>query len=161
MFTSLIGHYPGAVDAKKRSIIPAAFREALRAEKSRSIIISRSLSDKPRELCFFFPSQWELVKENPLSFLSRFGVKEEDYDPELFFGNCFELFLDEQGRILFRQDQLEEAELGKNIIYVGVNDHGIIRDRDEYEAERKEKVLARKQKRPSAALRENKQAGAK
>ena len=147
MFTSLIGHFPGALDAKKRCVVPAAFREALSAENSHSVIVSKSPADKPRELYFFFPSQWELVKQNPLAFLRRFGVEEEDYDEEYFFGNCFELFLDEQGRILFRNDQLEESGLGKNIVFIGVNDHGKIRDRDEYEAERKAKSLARRQKR--------------
>lgn len=147
MFTSLIGHYSGVVDSKKRSFFPAAFRETLRAENANSVIIAKSPSDKLRELYFFFPSQWERVKENPAQFLGRFGLSEKDYDEEYFFGNCFELFLDDQGRILFRQDQLEEAEFGKNIVYIGVNDHGIIRDRDEYEAERKAKMEERKQKR--------------
>ena len=146
MFTSLIGHYSGALDAKKRCIVPVAFREALSSENARSVIVSKSPSDRPGELYFFFPSQWELVKQNPLAFLRRFGVEEEDYDEEFFFGNCFELFLDDQGRILFRQDQIEESGLGRNIVFIGVNDHGIIRNKDEYEAERKAKLEARRQK---------------
>ena len=150
MFTSLIGHFPSAIDAKKRCVVPAAFREALTAENARSVIVSKSPSDKPRELYFFLPSQWELVKQNPVAFLRRFGVSEGDYVEEYFFGNCFELFLDEHGRILFRQDQLEEAGLGKSIVFIGVNDHGIIRDRDEYETERKAKTLARRRKKEAA-----------
>ncbi|MBO4555299.1 MAG: hypothetical protein J5706_00965 [Elusimicrobiales bacterium] len=126
--------------------MPAAFREALSSENANSVIVSKSPSDRPGELYFFFPSQWALVMQNPAAFLKRFGVPEEDFDEEYFFGNCFELALDEQGRILFRQDQIDEAGLGKNIVFAGVNDHGIIRNRDEYEAERQEKLLARKKK---------------
>ncbi len=147
MFTSLIGHYSGVVDSKKRSFFPAAFRETLRAENANSVIIAKSPTGRLRELYFFFPSQWERVKENPAQYLSRFGVSEDEFDDEYFFGNCFELFLDDQGRILFRQDHLEEAGFGRNIVYVGVNDHGVIRDRDEYEAGRKAKAEAVKQKR--------------
>ena len=126
--------------------MPAAFREALSSENSHSVIVSKSPSERPGELYFFFPSQWELVKQNPMAFLRRFDVSDEDYDEEYFFGNCFELVLDEQGRILFRQDQIDEAGLGKNIVFAGVNDHGIIRNKDEYEAERQAKLLARKTK---------------
>lgn len=144
MFTSITGHYSGAIDAKKRSFLPAPFRDALKEEGSSWIMICSSPSAREKELYFFLPSQWQLVQQAPLDFVRRFVANIENFDEEYFFGECFKAYPDEQGRILFRQEQLEEAGLGKQIVFIGVNDHGVIRDKALYEEQRKIMLVSKK-----------------
>ena len=125
----LCGTHKHTIDKKKRMFLPAK----IRANIGEKFIITKSLSAKCIAL---YPEEVWQEFEEALKALPR--VSGEPIRRKVF-SSMEEMSADEQGRILIPAEMCEYAELEKNIVVIGVDDHAEIwSDVNRAEAEIKE-----------------------
>ena len=117
------------IDAKGRIIIPARFREVIRADGSDSVMVSRIDScvvaytmDKWREL-----ENEILTLPKSSAYMRRFR--------RVFIGGAFECTCDKQDRILIPSTLREYAGLDKDIVLVGTLERFEIWSRENWDKE--------------------------
>jgi MraZ protein len=105
-----MGEYNHTIDAKGRIIVPAKFRESLGDEFVVTLGLDGCLFAYPDE-------QWqnfiEELKKLP-------GSKEARQLQRYFMAGAATLEVDKQGRILIPSKLREQAQLDKDIVFVGV-----------------------------------------
>ena len=126
MFRSSSYH---TIDPKGRIIIPARFRNILKADKVYGVTIS-NMNDC---IYAYTSSEWEKVENRILSAKSAnmAGLR------RFFLGNSCECLCDKQDRILIPQSLREYAGLKKEIILVGNLERFEIWDRERWETAEK------------------------
>ena len=117
------------IDAKGRIIIPARFRDVIRADGADGLMISRMDS------CLVgFPfDEWRKIEAKILAM----AEKNENMRRfrRVFIGGAFDCTCDKQDRILVPPSLRQYAQLEKEIVLVGVLDHFEIWSRDNYDKE--------------------------
>lgn len=122
MFRSSSFH---TIDAKGRIIIPARFRNILKADKVYGVMVS----NKDDCLYAFTFTQWEKVESKILSAKTNAMADFRRF----FLGNSCECLCDKQDRIRIPQNLREYAGLTKEIVLVGNLDRFEIWARDRWD----------------------------
>lgn len=122
----LLGEFDHSIDEKGRLIIPAKLRDDL----GENFVICNGL-----EGCLFVYSQEEWNKfVTELEALPRMSKDARIYK-RYFFGSASEGTFDKQGRVLVPPPLRKSANLEKDVVLVGVQDHVEIWDKARWEDE--------------------------
>ena len=122
----LLGEFNHSIDEKGRLIIPAKLRDDL----GENFVICNGL-----EGCLFVYSQEEWNKfVTELEALPRMSKDARIYK-RYFFGSASEGTFDKQGRVLVPPPLRKTANLEKDVVLVGVQDHVEIWDKARWEDE--------------------------
>lgn len=114
----LLGSYRFAVDAKGRINIPARFRKVLSPEPDGPMIVTRGLE---RCLAVYPLAQWE-IEERKLRSLPYTKSHARFYAREMA-SQAMDTALDKQGRILLSREHREWANIGDEVLILGVITH--------------------------------------
>ena len=117
------------IDSKGRIIIPARFRDVIKADGSYGVMLSRM----DGALIAYTYDEWRKI-ENRILTLAEKSESMRRFR-RVFIGGSFECPCDKQGRILIPQNLREYAEFEKDIVLVGVLDHFEIWSRDSWNRE--------------------------
>jgi MraZ protein len=118
------------IDTKGRIIIPARFRNILKADNIYGIMLS-NMDDCLYAYTF---SEWEKVESRILSAKSGAMARLRRF----FLGNSCECLCDKQDRILIPKSLRDYAQLEKDIVLVGNLDRFEIWSRDKWDKVNKE-----------------------
>ena len=126
------GYSYHTIDNKGRIIIPARFRDIIRANGGDSVMVSRM----DNCLVGYSIDEWRKLESKILSM----AEKSENIRRfrRVFIGGASECNYDKQDRILIPQALREYAELEKDIVLVGVVDHFEIWRRENWDSESEE-----------------------
>lgn len=124
MFRSSSFH---TIDPKGRIIIPARFRDHIRAGGGEGVMVS----NMDGALYGYTFNEWFAIEKKILSAKSQNMRQFKRF----FLGNACECSCDKQGRILLPPSLREYAELEKEIVLVGVLDHFEIWSRDRWDGQ--------------------------
>ena len=117
------------IDSKGRIIIPARFRDVIKAEGSDRVIVTRL----DKALFAYTFDQWSKIESRVLAmsetseYMRRFR--------RVFIGGASDCNCDKQGRILIPPVLRQYAELEKEIVLVGQIVHFEIWSKENYEQE--------------------------
>ena len=110
------GEHEHAIDRKGRIIIPAKFRQSLRAQSVESLFVTRGL-----DVCLFvFPEpEWRATeaKFKEVSFTRTEGRQFN----RMFFSGAVEVKPDGLGRILLPKTLKEFAQIKQDVVMIGVS----------------------------------------
>lgn len=117
------------IDSKGRLIIPARFRDVIRAGDENGVMVSQL----DKGLVAYTFEEWNKVENRILSL----AEKSENMRRfrRVFIGGASDCNWDKQGRILIPPTLRQYAELKKEIVLVGVIDHFEIWSRNNWERE--------------------------
>ncbi len=125
MFRSSSFH---TIDPKGRIIIPARFRNVLRADDDEYGVM---VSNMDGGLYAYTLSEWKSLEKRILTAKSKYMLQFKRF----FLGNACHCVCDKQDRILIPQNLREYAGLEKDIVLVGVLDHFEIWSREKWDQE--------------------------
>jgi MraZ protein len=117
------------IDEKGRIIIPARFRDVLKAGGGDGVMVSRL----DKSLFAYTFEEWSKIENKILSMAEKSGNMRRFR--RVFIGGAFECICDKQGRILIPPSLRQYSELEKEIVLVGVLDHFEIWSRKNWENE--------------------------
>jgi MraZ protein len=123
------GYSYHTIDNKGRIIIPARFRDIIRANGGDSVMVSRMDSC----LVGYSLDEWRKLESKILSVAEKSGNIRRFR--RVFIGGASECNYDKQDRILVPQALREYAKLEKDIVLVGVLDHFEIWSRAKWDLE--------------------------
>ena len=117
------------IDSKGRIIIPARFRDVIKAQGTNGVMVSRM----DGALVAYPYDEWRKIETRILSL----AEKSENMRRfrRVFIGGAFECSCDKQDRILIPQNLRQYAEIEKDIVLVGVLDHFEIWSRKSWDRE--------------------------
>lgn len=117
------------IDSKGRIIIPARFRDVIKAQGTNGVMVSRM----DGALVAYPHDEWRKIETRILSL----AEKSENMRRfrRVFIGGAFECSCDKQDRILIPQNLRQYAEIEKDIVLVGVLDHFEIWSRKSWDRE--------------------------
>jgi MraZ protein len=117
------------LDAKGRLIVPARFRDVIRAGGGEAVMVTRM----DHSLFAYSLNEWSKIEDR----IMALGIKSEHLRRfrRVFVGGAFECVCDKQGRILIPPTLRAYAKLEKEIVLVGVLDHFEIWSRDNWAEE--------------------------
>lgn len=116
------------LDAKGRIIVPARFRDIIRANGD-GVMVSRMDSCL---LAYTLP-EWHQIESRILALSEKSETMRRFR--RVFIGGAFECTCDKQERILIPPSLRQYAELDKEIVLVGVLDHFEVWSRDKWDSE--------------------------
>lgn len=105
------------IDAKGRIIVPARFRDVVRAGGADRIMVSQM----DRCLVAYSPEEWRRIEERIMSMAARSESMRRFR--RVFIGGAHECVFDKQDRILIPPSLRQYAAMEKQIVMVGVLDH--------------------------------------
>jgi MraZ protein len=117
------------IDSKGRIIIPARFRDVIKAQGSNGVMVSRM----DGALVAYPYDEWRKI-ENRILLLSEKSENMRRFR-RVFIGGAFECSCDKQDRILIPQNLRQYADIDKEIVLVGVLDHFEIWSRKSWDRE--------------------------
>ena len=117
------------IDSKGRIIVPARFREIIKADDNNGVMISKMDSG----LVAYTHTEWRKIETRILSLAEKSDNMRRFR--RVFIGGAFECPCDKQGRILIPPMLRQYAELSREIVLVGVLDHFEIWSREKWEKE--------------------------
>ena len=117
------------IDSKGRIIIPARFRDVIKADGSYGVMLSRM----DGALIAYTYDEWRKIENRILSLAEKSESMRRFR--RVFIGGSFDCPCDKQDRILIPQNLREYAEFEKDIVLVGVLDHFEIWSRDSWNQE--------------------------
>lgn len=117
------------IDSKGRIIIPARFRDVIKADGSYGVMLSRM----DGALIAYTYDEWRKIENRILSLAEKSESMRRFR--RVFIGGSFDCPCDKQDRILIPQNLREYAEFEKDIVLVGVLDHFEIWSRDSWNRE--------------------------
>jgi len=112
----LYGEYEHTMDRKGRLIIPARFRQALKANDVKTLFLTRGLDG----CLFLFPeSEWRIAENRfrQIPFTKGEGRKFN----RLFFSGATAVTIDRLGRLLIPKTLKEFAQIKQEVVVVGVS----------------------------------------
>ena len=117
------------IDAKGRLIIPARFRDTIRAGVGDSLLLSRM------DVCLvaYTREEWVKIETKILNMAEKSETMRRFR--RIFIGGASECLCDRQDRILIPQNLREYAGLNKDLVLVGVLDHFEIWSRENWDNE--------------------------
>ncbi|MDY0374855.1 MAG: division/cell wall cluster transcriptional repressor MraZ [Desulfobacterium sp.] len=110
------------IDPKGRIIIPARFRDDIRAGGGDGVVVS----NLDKTLYAYTFNEWQVIERKIMSAKSEHMRRFKRF----FLGNACECYCDKQGRILIPPSLRTYAGLEKDIVLVGILDHFEIWSRD-------------------------------
>ena len=119
----LVGKYHHTVDAKNRIFIPVKLKEKLGS----AFIITYNVD---KCLSIYSHEEWE-------AYTARFNALPKTQTRNIIrfiFANAAEVEPDSQGRVVLSQEFMEFAQIEKNAVIIGVNDHAEIWSEENYNA---------------------------
>ncbi|UCD73768.1 MAG: hypothetical protein JSV91_08200 [Phycisphaerales bacterium] len=130
------GEYEHTIDAKHRLAIPSEIRSRLDPEREGEAFY---LVPGPNGALWLWPER---------TFEQMAGVMERSLLPaeemlefeELMFPQASRLELDKAGRVRLPERMIRQAELGQQVMILGVRDHLELRDPGQWEEIRKQKL---------------------
>lgn len=108
-----LGQYLHTIDNKGRLFIPARFR----TQENQRFFVTRGLD----KCLFVFPEEEWLKRQAQIKELSMMKKDAREFK-RFFFSGAAESLCDKQGRINLPQNLISYAELGKEVIVIGVSD---------------------------------------
>lgn len=122
------GEYSHKLDNKDRFVLPAKFREKIKAFESKIFYITRGL-----EGCLFMFSKdvWQTLEEKLKSV--SFTKQEGRSFNRLYFSGAQEIEVDSQGRVFIPSYLKEFSQIKRDIVIVGVGDRIEIWDKECWE----------------------------
>ncbi|NLA91145.1 MAG: division/cell wall cluster transcriptional repressor MraZ [Synergistaceae bacterium] len=127
----LVGTYEHKIDSKSRIVLPSKFREELGDSVVSTIGIDGCVS-------LYSCAGWEKIMtklENlPFSKSRSRGLL------RIMLSSAHELSVDSAGRILLPQILRQHGDLTQDVVFVGVNDHAELWDREKWNAYREEMI---------------------
>jgi len=117
------------IDSKGRIIVPARFREIIKADDNNGVMISKMDSG----LVAYTHAEWRKIETRILSLAEKSDNMRRFR--RVFIGGAFECPCDKQGRILIPPMLRQYAEFSREIVLVGVLDHFEIWSREKWEKE--------------------------
>ncbi len=130
-----LSQYPASIDDKGRLSIPADYRHALPEESEGTIILTlgslKYLNAFPLD---FFNAIWDKADSDGTEFATLNSLERDT----LLLGEAVHRTLDTQGRITVPQRLLEQAEIGRDIVFMGRRTHFTIWDAKAFEKHRKQ-----------------------
>src|SRR4051795_8284708 len=117
----LLGEFEHTIDEKNRLTLPAKFRKALEG----GVVVTRGLD----QCLYAFPgADWEQSVRARLSALDPLS-KEARLMRRFFYSGATEAEPDKQGRVMIPAALLQHANLVRDVVVAGVDDHLEIWDR--------------------------------
>jgi MraZ protein len=111
------GEYEHSLDPKGRFIVPAKFREAMKKRNyPERFYITRGLD----KCLFVFPEEEWRSQEDKFKSLAITNPDARDFN-RLYFSGASEVDWDPQGRVLLPRNLKEYAEIGKDVVLIGVS----------------------------------------
>jgi MraZ protein len=110
------GEYIHSIDRKGRLILPAKFREAIKANFIERFFLTRGL-----DICLYMFSEDEWKKQEAKFKAMPFTRQQARTFNRLFFSGAQEVIPDRQGRILIPQYLKDFAQVKKDTVIVGVS----------------------------------------
>ena len=110
------GEYEHTIDRKGRLIVPAKFRQALKAQQVDTLFLTRGLDG----CLFLFPeSEWRTAESRfkQVPFTKAEGRRFN----RLFFSGASEVTVDGLGRLLIAKGLKDFAEIKDDVVIVGVS----------------------------------------
>jgi MraZ protein len=135
LFTSQHVH---TIDAKQRLAIPAAIRKHIENEKIGNRFFLGPGADG--HLWLYPESTFRQLAMALAEGRSPLPDDEQLAWEEMHFSQSDEVEIDKNGRIRIPEGKLEAYGLGQRIAILGINDHLVLRNAQEWEAERREKL---------------------
>ncbi len=117
------------IDTKGRIIVPARFRDVIKATGSNGIMVSRM----DNGLVAYTFDGWNKIENKILSLAEKSESMRRFR--RVFIGGAFECICDKQDRILIPQSLRQYAVIQKEIVLVGVLDHFEIWSRGNWDKE--------------------------
>ncbi|MGD9006340.1 MAG: division/cell wall cluster transcriptional repressor MraZ [Desulfobacteraceae bacterium] len=117
------------LDAKGRIIVPARFRDVIRAGGGEAVMVTRM----DRSLFAYALGEWGKIEDRIMALAEK--SEHMRRFRRVFVGGAFECMCDKQGRILIPPTLRAYAKLEKEIVLVGVLDHFEIWSRENWEKE--------------------------
>ena len=120
-----MGEYTHSIDSKGRMIIPAKFREGL----GENFVLTRGLD----HCLFVYPQEeWSELEKK----LRRLPLTKSEARTfmRFFFSGAAECELDKQGRVLVPNVLRQYAELGKEVVVLGVSSRVEVWSKEKWEA---------------------------
>ena len=117
------------IDSKGRIIVPARFRDVIKADGSYGVMLSRMDGG----LMAYTYDGWRRIENRILSLAEKSESMRRFR--RVFVGGSFDCPCDKQDRILIPQNLREYAEFDRDIVIVGVLDHFEIWSRDSWDQE--------------------------
>lgn len=118
------GEFSYMLDAKNRFRIPPKLKEVLE---------NGGFLTKGTNGCLFVLDKQKFEKlAEKFSEVSLFD-ESSLLNSRMFFSSAFEVSIDGQGRVLLPRNLMEFADIKKDIIFLGVNDHVEIWSKERYE----------------------------
>ena len=117
------------IDQKGRIIVPARFRDIIKADDTNGVMVSRMDSG----LVAYPVTEWRKIEARILSLAEKSDSMRRFR--RVFIGGAFECACDKQDRILVPPTLRQYAELDREIVLVGVLDHFEIWSRENWERE--------------------------
>ncbi|MBI9074273.1 MAG: division/cell wall cluster transcriptional repressor MraZ [Desulfatibacillum sp.] len=120
-----------STDEKARIVLPARFRDVVKASEIDGVVVSRL----DGSLVAYPFNEWQVIEDRIMA-----RVEKDEYTRRLrrfFIGGAHECMCDKQGRILIPPALREYAEIGpkKDVVLVGVVNHFEVWSRTAYEME--------------------------
>jgi len=130
------GEYEHSIDAKQRMAIPADFRSGMEPETLGSAFY---LSPGPNGALWLWPERTfeKLAGAMSSSLLPAEELMEFE---ELLYSQSRRLELDKAGRVRLPERMLAEARLGQQVVILGVKDHLELRDPEQWNLQRQQKL---------------------
>ncbi|KUK66964.1 MAG: Protein MraZ [candidate division WS6 bacterium 36_33] len=120
----LIGEYKSTLGEKKRVSLPKKFREIL----GENLILTRGYE---QALIVVNEGLWKKVAEEVMN--GSFINKDIRDTSRFLVGGAKEIELDKQGRFVIPQSLLEHAELGEEVVFIGLINWVEIWDKKKWE----------------------------
>ncbi|UCD32954.1 MAG: division/cell wall cluster transcriptional repressor MraZ [Desulfobacterales bacterium] len=117
------------IDVKGRLIIPARFRDVIKADGSNGLMVSRM----DKGLVAYTFNEWHKIESRILSLAEKSESMRRFR--RVFIGGAFECNCDKQDRILIPPTLRQYAEFDKEVVLVGVLDHFEIWARENWDKE--------------------------
>lgn len=114
----LLGEFPSTLDAKSRALLPAALKKQLGGEETKGFVVSRGVYSTC--LVLFPRSEWQRTSAD-VRRLNRFDPEAEAFIRR-FLNGATPVELDANGRLLIPKQLMDYAQLGKDIVFVGMGD---------------------------------------
>ena len=123
------GSFFHTIDEKGRIIIPAKFRDVIKAGGGDGVMISRM----DKSLFAYTFEEWTKIENKILALAEKSEYMRRFR--RVFIGGAFECNSDKQGRILIPPILRQYSEIEKETVLVGVLDHFEIWSRENWERE--------------------------
>ena len=122
------GEHAHTLDPKGRLIIPAKFRQVLRAHATENLFLTRGLDGC---LFLFTEEEWRLPESRlkQIPFTKAEGRKFN----RLFFAGTVEVKLDHLGRLLIPKNLREFAHIKQDVVVVGISNRIEIWAKDKWQ----------------------------